>query len=74
MWGNYVVSDSATRRISLAKDWIAADPMSRQVFKSEGVGPASGIVFRPLYDLHHQRYSVYWPLRVIAPQSSKADR
>jgi len=43
------------------------------VFKLKEVGPASGVVFRPLYDLHHQRYSVYWPLEPAASPSSKAD-
>jgi hypothetical protein len=41
-------------------DWL--DPLTGAplVFKAHGVGPADGIIFRPLYDLHHQRYSVYW--------------
>lgn len=26
-------------------------------------GPANGITFRPLYEVHHQRYSVYWTLK-----------
>jgi len=55
------------------KDWFEADPANRQVFKLKAVGPASGIAFRPLYDLHHQRYSVYWPLDATNPPSSKAD-
>ena len=28
-----------------------------------GTPMATGITFRSLYDLHHQRYSVYWPLQ-----------
>src|SRR5262249_13534807 len=55
------------------KDWFEPDPSNRQVFKLKEVGPASGVVFRPLYDLHHQRYSVYWPLEPAASPSSKAD-
>ena len=55
------------------KDWFDPDPATRQVFKLSAVGPASAIVFRPLYDLHHQRYSVYWPLEAPTQQSSKAN-
>jgi uncharacterized protein len=29
-------------------------------FKAHDAGPADGIVFRPLYEVHHERYSVYW--------------
>ncbi len=40
-------------------DWL--DPTDAPlIFKAHGVGPADGTIFRPLYDLHHQRYSVYW--------------
>jgi DUF1680 family protein len=55
------------------KDWFEADAAARQVFKLKAVGPSTGTVFRPLYELHHQRYSVYWPLEAANPQSSKAD-
>jgi hypothetical protein len=44
-------------------DWLvplAGDPPA---FTIKGAGPANGIVVRPLFDLHHQRYSVYWRLR-----------
>jgi uncharacterized protein len=55
------------------KDWLEPSTANRQIFKLKSIGPASGIVFRPLYDLHHQRYSVYWPLEPGNPQSSGAD-
>jgi DUF1680 family protein len=45
-------------------DWLELEPNSCQVFQFKQVGPASGIRCRPLYDLHHERYSVYWPLRL----------
>jgi hypothetical protein len=32
-------------------------------FKAHNAGAADGIIFRPLYEVHHQRYSVYWRLR-----------
>lgn len=44
-------------------DWLAPIPGDRSAFKFNNAGPATGIVLRPLFDLHHQRYSVYWQLR-----------
>jgi DUF1680 family protein len=41
-------------------DWFEPVPGAPMVFKARGAGPAEGITFRPLYELHHQRYSVYW--------------
>jgi hypothetical protein len=32
-------------------------------FTARDVGPANGIVFRPLFDIDHQRYSAYWRVR-----------
>jgi DUF1680 family protein len=44
-------------------DWLAPIPGDPSAFKFKDAGPANGIVLRPLFDLHHQRYSVYWHLR-----------
>ena len=44
-------------------DWLSSIPGDRSAFRFDHAGPASGIVLRPLYELHHQRYSVYWKLR-----------
>jgi len=44
-------------------DWLAPIPGDPSAFRIKDAGPASGIVVRPLFDLHHQRYSVYWHLR-----------
>lgn len=44
-------------------DWLAPIPGDRSAFKFNYAGPATGIVLRPLFDLHHQRYSVYWQVR-----------
>jgi DUF1680 family protein len=44
-------------------DWLAPLPGDPFAFKIKDAGPANGIVVRPLFDLHHQRYSVYWHLR-----------
>ncbi len=44
-------------------DWlvpVAGDPSA---FRIRDAGPASGIVVRPLFDLHHQRYAAYWHLK-----------
>jgi len=44
-------------------DWIAPLPGDSTAFRLKDAGPANGIVIRPIYDVHHQRYSVYWRLR-----------
>jgi DUF1680 family protein len=44
-------------------DWLAPIPGDPSAFTIKGAGPADGIVLRPLFDVHHQRYSVYWHLR-----------
>ena len=43
-------------------DWLQPVAGTPLAFKVHDAGSASGITFRPLYDVHHQRYSVYWPL------------
>jgi len=55
------------------KDWLQAEPGNKQVFKAKDAGPASEIIFRPLFDLHHERYSVYWPLDITAAPPQRAD-
>jgi hypothetical protein len=44
-------------------DWLTPLPGDPSAFRFKEAGPANGIVVRPLFDLHHQRYSVYWHLR-----------
>jgi len=44
-------------------DWLVPVPGDPSAFTFKGAGPANGIVVRPLFDVHHQRYSVYWKLR-----------
>ena len=44
-------------------DWLTPVAGSPLACKTHDVGAASGITFRPLYEVHHQRYSVYWPLQ-----------
>jgi len=47
-------------------DWLAPIVGTPLAYKAQNAGSASGVTFRPLYDVHHQRYAVYWPF-----QSSK---
>jgi len=42
-------------------DWLSPIVGSPLAYKAQSAGAATGTTFRPLYDLHHQRYSVYWP-------------
>jgi DUF1680 family protein len=44
-------------------DWLEQMDGSALAFKARNVGAADGIVFAPLYQTHHQRYSVYWTLQ-----------
>jgi len=44
-------------------DWLRPIQGATLSYLAHDAGPANGIVFRPLYDVHHQRYSVYWRLR-----------
>jgi DUF1680 family protein len=43
--------------------WLAPLTGTTLAFRAHDAGAANGIVFRPLYDVHHQRYSVYWKTR-----------
>ena len=44
-------------------DWLKPVQGATLAFTAHNAGPADGIVFRPLYEVHHQRYSVYWQLQ-----------
>ncbi len=55
------VPDLVTSSMNPA-DWLEATADTPLTFRAHDAGPASGITFRPLYDVHHQRYSVYWTL------------
>ena len=56
------VPDIASSSINPA-DWLRPIANEKSAFTVHDAGPASGITFRPLYEVHHQRYSVYWRLR-----------
>ena len=44
-------------------DWLQALPNEPLAFAFHDAGDASGIVLRPFYAVHHERYSLYWRLR-----------
>jgi hypothetical protein len=44
-------------------DWLRPIGGATMTFVMHDAGSADGIVFRPLYEVHHQRYSVYWRIR-----------
>lgn len=48
--------------------WLAPMPGSTLAFQAHDAGAANGIIFRPLYDVHHQRYSVYWKINEGQPK------
>ncbi len=43
--------------------WLEASATEPLTFQARDAGPATGITFRPLYEVHHQRYAVYWNLQ-----------
>ena len=44
-------------------NWLRPVANERSSFTMHDAGPADGIKFRPLYEVHHERYSVYWRLQ-----------
>jgi DUF1680 family protein len=44
-------------------NWLQPIQGASLAFKMHDSGAANGIIFRPLYDVHHERYSVYWRVR-----------
>jgi uncharacterized protein len=44
-------------------DWLRPIQGATSTFVAHDAGPADGITFRPLFAVHHQRYSVYWRYR-----------
>lgn len=59
---NIAVPELSTVSLNPA-DWLDQIKGEPLAFKVHDAGAADGIVFRPLYAVHHQRYSVYWRLR-----------
>lgn len=50
-------------------DWLQPVQGATLAFKVHDAGAADGIMFRPLYEVHHQRYSVYWRIREVSSDS-----
>jgi hypothetical protein len=46
-------------------DWLKIDGTAPLTYVTHDAGPASDIVFRPLYAIGHQRYSAYWKIRTL---------
>ncbi len=42
-------------------DWLQAVTGTPLTYEVQNAGAANGVTFQPLYQVHHQRYSVYWP-------------
>jgi hypothetical protein len=53
-------------------DWLTLADAATLTFKTRDAGPATGIVFQPLYAVHHERYSAYWELTDTASQAPSA--
>jgi DUF1680 family protein len=45
------------------EEWLEPIPNERLAFRLRNVGPADGVVLRPIHEIHHQRFSVYWRVR-----------
>jgi DUF1680 family protein len=43
-------------------EWLTPVEDDPLTFRTYGVGLEENLTFRPFYDTHHQRYSVYWTL------------
>jgi hypothetical protein len=56
-----VAVPTITNSSTIPADWLAPIAGTPMAYKVQNAGAATGTTFRPLYDLHHQRYSVYWP-------------
>lgn len=44
-------------------DWLQPVAGTPLAYKVQNAGAANGTSFRPLYQVHHERYSVYWLLQ-----------
>ena len=52
-------------------DWLQPVQGAALAFKAHDAGAANGTVFRPLYEVHHQRYSVYWQWRETSSKKNQ---
>jgi len=55
------------------QDWLTLEDPATLTFRVRNAGPATGITFQPLFNVHHERYSVYWPYSATeAPPSASS--
>lgn len=52
--------------------WLVLENPASLSFRFRDAGPATGLELRPLYEVHHERYTVYWPRsqRPLRPPAS----
>lgn len=50
------------------EEWLVLEDAKTLRFRAKAAGPASGVSFEPLYQIHHERYSVYWILKELRTQ------
>jgi hypothetical protein len=43
--------------------WMQPIEDDKGTFRMNNGGPANGIIFRPVFEVHHERFSVYWRCR-----------
>ena len=44
------------------QEWVTSVEDEPLTFRTQGVGQPRDVTLRPFYNVHHQRYSVYWTL------------
>ena len=50
---------------------VAGAPLA---FKTEGLGRPADVTFKPFYQIHHQRYGIYWTVLTAAEWQSRQSR
>ena len=58
-----VTVPSITNSSTNPADWLSPVADTPLAYKAHDAGAATGITFKPLYLVHHERYSVYWTLQ-----------
>ncbi|QDU57204.1 beta-L-arabinofuranosidase domain-containing protein [Aeoliella mucimassa] len=75
-WDFSGVSDPSVPAIDASdadpETWLVPVEGEELHFELYDDGQATGIIFKPMYETHHERYSVYWQLN--APQATRTWR
>lgn len=53
--------------------WLKPVAGTQGNFKAEGAGPASGIEFKPFYEMARRRYAIYWDVFTPAEWKKKSE-